>query len=71
MYTLQYGNLSAMGAKITNFMWVAEPPSSHRFDLGAGERTETRERKLWLELRRLPPIKGFVGSGPVLVTLLA
>ena len=27
--------------------------------------------KIWLELRRLPPIKGFVGSGPGLVTLLA
>ena len=25
----------------------------------------------WLELRRLPPIMGFVGSGPGLVTLLA
>ena len=25
----------------------------------------------WLELRRLPPIMGFVGSAPGLVTLLA
>ena len=26
---------------------------------------------LWLELRRLPPIMGFVGSGPGLVIILA
>ena len=26
---------------------------------------------IWLELRSLPPIMGFVGSGPGLVTLLA
>ena len=27
--------------------------------------------RIWLELRRLPPIMGFVGSGPGLVTVLA
>ena len=26
---------------------------------------------IWLELRRLPPIMGFVGSGPGLVIILA
>ena len=36
-----------------------------------GRATHTSVPGVWLELRRLPPIIGFVGSAPGLVTLLA
>ena len=47
--------------------WCTEGPRKALFKWPVSEFEEDK----WLELRRLPPIMGFVGSGPGLVIILA
>ena len=56
-------------------IWCLDPPENHSLNVSRGLRKMIQVgmiacSHLWLELRRLPPIMGFVGSGPGLVIIL-
>ena len=59
------------GTCVCPFCLAARSADSAACAAAAAASLSACARRVWLELRRLPPIMGFVGSGPGLVIILA